>query len=175
MPQTQGQEGAPEPPRSGVEGDPITISDTSGGNETSRDVRPMDEEASTSLDAGRTPWPAGLRALVEQKRKEEEEEREREARRQLQVQDRRQEPQEHEEQQQQQQQQQHQGGQEEGPLEPSPQGLPQPVPPAPQEPGEQEEDLPVYGPPTPAWLLPGRPPRFGQSQGERTVWWHLPA
>jgi hypothetical protein len=40
----------------------------------------MEEEASTSLIAGRTPWPAGLRALEEQKKKEEEEEeREREA------------------------------------------------------------------------------------------------
>jgi len=34
----------------------------------------MEEEASTSLIAGRTPWPAGLRALEEQKKKEEEEE-----------------------------------------------------------------------------------------------------
>jgi len=43
----------------------------------------MEEEASTSLIAGRTPWPAGLRALEEQKKKEEEEEqREREATRQ---------------------------------------------------------------------------------------------
>jgi len=40
----------------------------------------MEEEASTSLIAGRTPWPAGLHALEEQKKKEEEEEeREREA------------------------------------------------------------------------------------------------
>ena len=82
-PQTQGQEGAPEPPRLGVEADPITISDTSGGNETSGDAHPMEEEASTSLIAGRTPWPAGLRALEEQKEKEKEgEEREREATRQ---------------------------------------------------------------------------------------------
>jgi len=42
----------------------------------------MEEDASTSLVAGRTHWPAGLRALEEQKKKEEEEEREREARRQ---------------------------------------------------------------------------------------------
>jgi len=40
----------------------------------------MEEEASTSLISGWTPWPAGLRALEEQKEKEkEEEEREREA------------------------------------------------------------------------------------------------
>jgi len=42
----------------------------------------MDEEASTSLIAGRMPWLAGLHALEEQKKKEEEEEREREAGRQ---------------------------------------------------------------------------------------------
>ena len=79
-PQTQGQEGAPEPPRLGVEADPITISDTSGGNEASGDAQPMEEEASTSLISGRTPWPAGLRALEEQKEKEKEgEEWEREA------------------------------------------------------------------------------------------------
>jgi hypothetical protein len=61
----------------------------------------MDEEASTSLVAGRTPWPAGLRALDEQKKKEEEEERECEARWQPQEQGCRQESQELEEQQQQ--------------------------------------------------------------------------
>jgi len=58
----------------------------------------MDEEASTSLVVGRTPWPAGLRALEEQKKKGEEEEREREARRQPQEQGCRQESQELEEQ-----------------------------------------------------------------------------
>ncbi|XP_021315176.1 vacuolar protein-sorting-associated protein 36-like [Sorghum bicolor] len=96
----------------------------------------MDEEAHTSLVTGRTPWPAGLRSLEEQKKKEELE-REQETRQQLQEQNRRQEPQELEEQQQQQ-----QGGQEEGPLEPPPHSSPQPVPPAPQEPRDQEEDLP---------------------------------
>ena len=106
-PQTQGQEGAPELPQLGVEADPITISNTSGGNEVLGDAHPMEEEASTSLIAGRTPWPAGLRALEEQKKKEEEEEeREREATGQPQEQGRGQGPQEHEEQQQQQQQQQ---------------------------------------------------------------------
>jgi hypothetical protein len=34
---------------------------------------------------------------------------------------------------------------------------PQPVPPAPQEPKNREESLPVYGPPTPAWLRPWAP------------------
>jgi len=67
----------------GVEADPITISDTSGGNETSVDAHPMEEEASTSLIAGRAPGPTGLRTLEEQKKKEEEgEEREHEATRQ---------------------------------------------------------------------------------------------
>jgi len=111
----------------------------------------MDEEAQTSLVAGRTPWPAGLRSIEEQKKREEEE-CEQEMRRQLQEQDRRQEPQELEEQQQQQ-----QGGQEEGPLEPPPHSPPQPIPPVPQEPVDQEEDLLVCGPPTPAWLRPGAP------------------
>ena len=80
-PHPQGQEGAPEPPGSRVEGDPITISDGSGGDGTSRDVRPMDEEAQTSHVVGRTSWPAGLRSIEEQ-RKKEEEDREHEARRQ---------------------------------------------------------------------------------------------
>jgi len=40
----------------------------------------MEEEASTPLISGQTPWPAGLRALEEQKEKEKEgEERERDA------------------------------------------------------------------------------------------------
>jgi len=50
----------------------------------------MDEEAQTSLVARRTPWPAGLRSIEEQKKKEEEE-REQETQRQLQDQDRQQE------------------------------------------------------------------------------------
>ncbi|XP_021311872.1 putative uncharacterized protein DDB_G0294196 [Sorghum bicolor] len=77
----QEQEGAPEPPRSGVEGDPITISDGSGGDGPSKDARPMDEGAETSLVAKRTPWPVGLRS-VEEQRKKEEEEREQETRQQ---------------------------------------------------------------------------------------------
>ena len=59
----------------------------------------MDEEASTSLVAGRTPWPAGLRSIEEQRKKEEEEEREQETRRQLQEQEHRPGPQELQEQQ----------------------------------------------------------------------------
>ena len=78
-PHPQRQEGAPEPPRSGVEGGPITISDGSGGDGTLRDARPMDEEAQTSLVTRRMPWPAGLRS-IEEERKKEEEEREQETR-----------------------------------------------------------------------------------------------
>jgi len=79
----------------------------------------MDEEAPTSLVAGRTPWPAGLRSIEEQNK--EEEEWEQEMRRQLQEQERRQKPQELQEQQQ-------QGGQQ-------PLDLPQPEPVVPQGPG----------------------------------------
>jgi len=43
----------------------------------------MDEEAQTSLVAKRTPWPAGLHS-VEEQRKKEEDEREQETRQQLQ-------------------------------------------------------------------------------------------
>ena len=118
----------------------------------------MDEEAPTSLIAGRTPWPASLRSIEEQK-EEEEEEREQETRRQLQEQDRQQEPRELEEQQQ-------QGGQpSEELLEPPPHSPPQPVLPAPQEPGNQEEGLPVFGPPTPAWLRPGAPAAIPAESG----------
>ena len=59
----------------------------------------MDEEAQASLVARRTPWPAGLRSIEEQRNKEEE--REQETRQQPQEQDRQQEPQELQEQQQQ--------------------------------------------------------------------------
>jgi len=66
----------------------------------------MEDEASTSLISGRTPWPAGLRALEEQKEKEEEEgERVREATRQPQEQQQQQQQHQQEEQQQQQEQQ----------------------------------------------------------------------
>jgi len=47
----------------------------------------MDKEASTSLVTGRTPWPASLCSIKEQ-RKKEEEEREQEMQRQLQEQER---------------------------------------------------------------------------------------
>ncbi|XP_021317714.1 PH domain-containing protein DDB_G0275795-like [Sorghum bicolor] len=157
-PHPQGQEGAPEPARSGVEADPITISDGSSGDGSSRDARPMDEEVEAFPTARRTPWPIGLHSVEEQRRKEERE-REQEARQQPQEeqqlqpkggevgqpsagprieelleQDRHQEPQEPQEQQQQ------RGQQLEEPLEPPPHSPPQPVPPAQQEPENQEED-----------------------------------
>ena len=71
----------------------------------------MEEEASTSHVAGRITWPAGLRALEEQKKKVEEE-REREAARQPQEQQQQQQQQQQERQQQMPrgQQQQRQGG-----------------------------------------------------------------
>ena len=64
-PHPQEQEGALEPPRSGVEGDPITISDGSGGDRSSKNARPIDEEVETSLVAKQTPWPARLRSVEE--------------------------------------------------------------------------------------------------------------
>jgi len=117
----------------------------------------MDEEAQTSLVARRTPWPAGLRSIEEQKKKEEEE-HEQETWRQLQEQDRQQEPRELEEQQ-------RRGQTSEEPFEPPPHSRPQPVLPAPQEPGNQEEGLPVFGPPTPAWLRPGAPAAIPAESG----------
>ena len=76
-PRPQEQEGAPEPPRSGVEGDPITISDGFGNDRLSKDARCIDEEVEASPVVKRTPWPIGLHS-VEERRKKEEEERERE-------------------------------------------------------------------------------------------------
>ena len=81
-PRLQEQEGAPEHPRPGVEADPITISDGSGGDGPPRDARPMDEEVEASPIARWTPWPIGLHSVEEQRKKEEE--RERETRQQLQ-------------------------------------------------------------------------------------------
>ena len=50
-------------------------------------------------------------------------------------------------------------------LEPPPQSSPQPVPPSPQRPETGEEGLPVYGPPTPAWLRPGAPASISAKLG----------
>ena len=78
----QEQEGAPEPPRSGGEGDPSTISGGSGDDWLSKGARSMDVEVEASPVAKRTPWPIGLHS-VEEKRKKEEEEHERESQQQL--------------------------------------------------------------------------------------------
>ena len=72
-PRYQGQEGASEPPRSGVEGDTITISDGSDGDRPSKDSRPMDEEVEASPVVKRTPWPVGLHSVEEQRKRGEEE------------------------------------------------------------------------------------------------------
>jgi len=64
-PRPQEQEGAPEPPQSGGVGDPITISDGSGGDRLLREVRSADEEAGTSLVGRRTPWPIGVHSVEE--------------------------------------------------------------------------------------------------------------
>jgi hypothetical protein len=144
----------------------------------------MDEEVEASRITERTPWPVGVHS-VEEQRKREEEEREREMRQQLQEgqqqpqqeereegrqpkgpqleelleQDRQQELRELQEQQQQ------RSHQLEELLEPPPHSPPQPVPPAPQERGNREESLPVYGPPTLAWLCPGAPASIPAESG----------
>ena len=79
----QEQEGAPKPPRSGVEGDPITISDGSSGDGPPKETRSTDVEVEASPAAKRTQWPIGLHS-VEAQRKRVEEEHERETRQQLQ-------------------------------------------------------------------------------------------
>jgi len=72
VPRPQEQEGAPEPPRFGVEGDPITISDGSSGDGPSKDARPMDEEVEASPVVKRMPWPIGLHSVEEQRKRGEE-------------------------------------------------------------------------------------------------------
>ena len=61
-PRLQEQEGAPKPPRSGVEADPITISDGSSDGPP-RDACPMDEEVKASPIVRWTPWPIGLHSI----------------------------------------------------------------------------------------------------------------
>jgi len=82
-PHPEEQEGAPEPPQSGVEGDPIMVSDGYSGDGPSKKARSMDKEVEASPAAKRTAWPIGLHS-VEDQRKREEEEREQETRQQLQ-------------------------------------------------------------------------------------------
>ena len=84
-PRPQEQEGAPEPPRSGGVGDPITISDGSSGDRLPKYARSMDEELDASPVVRWTPWPIGLHSVEgRRKKEEEEEERVREPQQQLQ-------------------------------------------------------------------------------------------
>ena len=69
-PRPQEQEGAPEPPRSGVEGVPITIIDGSGGDGLLKDAQSMDEEVEASPIVKRTPWTVGLHFVEEKGKKE---------------------------------------------------------------------------------------------------------
>jgi len=73
MPRLQEQEGGPEPPQSGGVGDPITISNESGGDLVSKDARPAEEEVEASYIAKQMPWPIGLHSVEERRKKEEEE------------------------------------------------------------------------------------------------------
>jgi len=65
-------------------GDPITISDGSGGDLLSKDARIADEEVEASPVAKQMPWPIGLHSIEERRKKEEEEGHEQEQRQQLQ-------------------------------------------------------------------------------------------
>jgi hypothetical protein len=52
--------------------DPITISDGSGADLLSREVRTADKEAEASPVGKQTPWPIGLHSIEERRKKEEE-------------------------------------------------------------------------------------------------------
>ena len=56
-------------------------------------------------------------------------------------------------------------------LEPPPRSPPQPLLPSPQRPETGEEGLPVYGPPTPAWLRLGGQSPSRLNLGGRTALW----
>lgn len=73
MPRLEEQEGDPEPPHCRGVGDPITISDGSGGDLLSKDARTTDEEVEVSPVMRLTPWPIGLHSVEERRKKEEEE------------------------------------------------------------------------------------------------------
>jgi len=68
-PRPQEQEGAPEPPRSGVEGDPITIGQGSGGDRLSKDARSMDEEVEASPVTKQSLGPSGSTPSRRRRRK----------------------------------------------------------------------------------------------------------
>ena len=67
-----GPGGAPEPPQSRDVGDPITISDGSGGDLLSKDAHTTDKEVEASLAGKRMSWPIGLHSIEERRKKEEE-------------------------------------------------------------------------------------------------------
>jgi len=73
MPRLEEQEGDPEPPQSWGVGDPITISDGSGGDLLSKDARTTDEEVEVCPVMRWTPRPIGLHSVEERRKKEEEE------------------------------------------------------------------------------------------------------
>jgi len=53
-------------------GDPITISDGSGGDPLSKDARTMDKEVEAPPVGKRTPWLIGLHSIEESRKREEE-------------------------------------------------------------------------------------------------------
>ena len=57
-------------------GDPITISDGSGGSPHSPDARTADKEVNAPHVENRTPWPIELHSVEEKRKKDEEERRE---------------------------------------------------------------------------------------------------
>ena len=59
-------------------------------------------------------------------------------------------------------------------LELPPHGPRQPKSSLPRGPDAGEEGLPIYGPPTPAWLRLGAPASISAEPGEQIVWWRLP-
>jgi len=61
----------------GGEGDPITISDESGGGSHSTSDHTTDERAEAPRFEGRMPWPIGLHSIEEEKKRKNEEEEQR--------------------------------------------------------------------------------------------------
>jgi len=78
MQRPRDQEGAPESPKLGGVGDPITICDESGDSPPSMGDRIVDKGAEIPRVEGRTTWPTGLRAVEEKKKKAVEEQRQKE-------------------------------------------------------------------------------------------------
>ena len=171
---SKGRREPPSLPSLGARGDPITISDGSGGDLLSKVARPTDEEVEASRVAKRTPWPIGLHS-VEERRKKEEEERNGGGEEEEKEQWRQQEEQLEEQLEQCRQQvllelqrQQQQWSQQlEELLEQPPRSPRQPVSPSLQGPETREEGLPVYGPPTPAWLRLGGPASIPTEPGRK--------